>query len=179
MGAGGALTVTLVDPDFPPAEAVMLSVSLKPPAGRVGPVNVALAKPPVVWAKGSTPPVPAVTAKFTVVPSGGGVPAVVVTFAEMVDVVPESMIEGFAETAIVLIVTGFTKSDTTFDDTGEVVLAVMFRTEVIGSRLAGITCITTVACPVLSVTFTFPLGKTMSQLELPSGRHVEAPAEVL
>jgi hypothetical protein len=73
------------------------------------------------------------------------VPAEVVTFAEIAEVPPEATVRGFAETETALIVTGFKKSDTTFDDTGEVVLAVMFRTEVIGSRLAGITCMVTVA----------------------------------
>ncbi len=78
-------------PDLPPAEAVIVAVTV--PAAIVGAVNVAVAKPLVVWENGVI--VPLVVAKLTVVPSGTRVPAAVVTVAVTLEVPAEAIDCGF------------------------------------------------------------------------------------
>ena len=89
----GAVTATLTLPDLPPVEAVIVAVVS---AVTVGAVNVASAKPPVVWAKGVT--LPLFVVKLTVVPSGTGLPPIVFTAAVIVEVPPEATDCGSANT---------------------------------------------------------------------------------
>ena len=89
----GAVTATLTLPDLPPTEAVIVAVVLAVTAGAV---NVASARPPVVWAKGVT--LPLLVVKLTVVPSGTGLPPRVVTSAVILEVPPEAIDCGSAKT---------------------------------------------------------------------------------
>lgn len=94
--AAAAVTVTLTLPDFPPADAVIVAAVFALPAASVGAVNVAVARPPVVWANGVT--LPLFVVKLTVVPSGTGLPPTVVTTAVIWEVLPEAIDSGSATT---------------------------------------------------------------------------------
>lgn len=91
-GITGAVTPTSTVPDFSPTLAVMVAVVSEVTSGAVNVTSSV--KPSVVWLNGSIPPLFAV--KVTVVPSGAGVPAVVVTKAVILDVPPESTVNGLA-----------------------------------------------------------------------------------
>jgi len=106
-----------------------------PPEGTVaGAVNVAVAIPPVVWAKGASEP--HVAEKFTVVPSKTGPPEVRATPAVMVEVVVvwfagKTVGEALRDEFVLEIVTGLKKREIRLDALWlfTVAEAVMFRTD--------------------------------------------------
>ena len=122
----GAVTTTVVVPDLPPTDAVTDTFVT---AVTVGAVNVVVATPSFVWANG-LPSDPAVAVKFTVVPSGTGVPRLVVTYADMVDEAPDATVAGLAETATELTVTGFRKRLTILNEPFDAVALILTTDEV-------------------------------------------------
>jgi hypothetical protein len=166
--AVGAVTGTLTNPDLPPTEAVILAVMSAAPAASVGAVNDAVAVPPVVCANGGIPPPITlglvVNAKFTVVPSGTGVPAVVVTLAVTVVFPAEGIAVGFAETATLPTVIGPRNSVITLNAPVDNEVAEIFRGTVKFLSSVGTTLRRVNAWPSGFVVFTSPSGKVASVL---------------
>ncbi len=105
---GGVKTDMLALPLLPTLVAVTVHV-----VADEGAVNVDDAAPRVVWANGGficpcegSSPRPQLAEKLTVVPSGAGLPAEVVTAAKIWDVVSTSIVSGAADTETDCIVTG-------------------------------------------------------------------------
>ena len=143
--SGAPITVTTIDPDLPPTDAVMVAEMF---VVVIGAVNIAVATPFVVEANGTT--VPDVVVKFTTVLSGTGFPAVVVTVADMLDVPAEATVDGFAATVTVFTVTGCKNSVKTLKaplSADAVILTVLF----VVRRISGETLASTEACPALFV----------------------------
>ena len=105
--------------------------------------------------------------KFTVVPSGAGVPAVVVTLAVIVDVAEVATDPGFAETATEAIATGFSNKVIMLK-APLLAEAVTFTVVSTALRLVGTTVMSTDACPKVSVVTVLPLGNVTDALSDPN-----------
>ncbi len=146
-GTTGAVIVTRVVPETVPTDALIVAEEFTVTAGAV---YDDVAMPPVVWENGVIAPPPDEMLKFTDVPSGTGVPAVVVTFAVIADVPADATVEGVAVTATVLTVTGFKNRLITLKAPMSAV-AVILSTVSIVLRMTGSTLTRVEACPLMSV----------------------------
>ncbi len=121
--------------------------------------------PSIVWLNGSIPP--RFVVKFTDVPSGAGVPAVVVTYAVTVEISPESIVKGFAKTSTFCMDTGFKVSETILKaplSANAVILITVGRS----LSVDGITLTSIDACPFVSVVAMLPRGNVASSLSDPN-----------
>ncbi len=159
---GGAVTLTVVESDLPPELPVIVKLVL---AVTVGAFHWAVAKPAVVCANGATEPPLAV--KFTVVPSGTGVPAAVETTAEIVEVPPEATVEGSAKTVILLTWIGVRNNVITLNAPVIVETALTFTGVSKFLISVGTTLTRANACPAELVVLTAPSGKVSSELSAP------------